>query len=165
MKKYVHFLTVGVSVSVVLGEVWQPKPRACKSKRKKGKEGEVPALSSPSYGTKVGLDPGLHNFFVAKNNTDVEDNKLLAKISPKEYYHETKLRIRESRRNVMQGIHGGKKRSMGALLWKHGRIPTRNTHNVMKNDRRGNDSQDPCTGRIKEICSLYIELHPCDSIV
>jgi hypothetical protein len=33
-KKFVHFLTDGVSVSVLLGEECQPKPRACKPKRK-----------------------------------------------------------------------------------------------------------------------------------
>jgi hypothetical protein len=34
MKKFVHFLTDGVSVSVLLGEESEPKPRAHKPKRK-----------------------------------------------------------------------------------------------------------------------------------
>jgi len=33
-KKYVHFKTDGVSVSVLLGEECEPKPKACKTKRK-----------------------------------------------------------------------------------------------------------------------------------
>jgi hypothetical protein len=57
-KKFVHFLTDGVSVSVVLGEESEPKPRARKPKRKRGEEDELPALSLPSYETRVGLDPG-----------------------------------------------------------------------------------------------------------
>jgi hypothetical protein len=34
-KKFVHFCTDGVSVSVLLGEESEPKPRACKPKRKR----------------------------------------------------------------------------------------------------------------------------------
>jgi hypothetical protein len=56
MKKLVHFLTDGVSVSVLLGEECQSKPRAHKPKRKRGEEDKVPTLSPPSYETKVGLD-------------------------------------------------------------------------------------------------------------
>jgi hypothetical protein len=59
MKKFLHFLTNGVSVSFLLGGEYQPKPRACKPKRKRGEEDEVPALSLPSYEMRVGLDPGL----------------------------------------------------------------------------------------------------------
>ncbi len=44
MKKFIHFLTDGVSVSVVLGEESEPKPRACEPKRKRGEEVAVPAL-------------------------------------------------------------------------------------------------------------------------
>jgi hypothetical protein len=58
MKKFVHFLTYGVSVSVLLGEESEPKPRAHKPNRKRGKEDALPALSSWSYETRVGLDPG-----------------------------------------------------------------------------------------------------------
>jgi len=68
MKKFVHFLTNGVSGSIVLGVECQWKLRAQKLKRQKGEEDEVPAMSSPSYETKVGLDSGLHYLFVAKNN-------------------------------------------------------------------------------------------------
>jgi len=81
-----HFLTDGVSVSVVLGEESEPKPRACKPKRKMGEDDEIPALSSPSHENRVGLDLGLCYFFIAKNNTNVEDKKMLAKMSSKEYY-------------------------------------------------------------------------------
>jgi hypothetical protein len=49
MKKFVHFLTDGVSVSVLLGEESEPKPRAHKPNRKRGKEDALPALSSWSY--------------------------------------------------------------------------------------------------------------------
>jgi hypothetical protein len=38
MKKFVHFLTDGLSVSVLLGEECQPKPRAHKPKRKRGEK-------------------------------------------------------------------------------------------------------------------------------
>jgi hypothetical protein len=86
-KKFVHFLTNGVSVSVVLGEDSEPKSRARKSKRKRGDEDELPALSSLSYETSVGLDPGLLYLFIAKNNSNAEDKKLSAKMSSKEYYH------------------------------------------------------------------------------
>jgi hypothetical protein len=60
MKKFVRFATDGVSVSVLLGEECKPKPRAHKPKRKRGEEDELPALSSPSYETEVGLVPGFH---------------------------------------------------------------------------------------------------------
>ncbi len=83
--KFIHFLTDGVSVSVVLGEECQPKLRAHKSKRNRGVEDEVPALSSLSYETKVGLDPGFSYLLVAKNNTNAEDKKFSAKMSSKEY--------------------------------------------------------------------------------
>jgi hypothetical protein len=90
-KKFVHFLTNGVSVSVLLGKESEPKSRARKPKRKREEEDELPALSSPSYETRVGLDPGLHYLFVAKNNSNAEDKKLSAKMSSKEYYHESKF--------------------------------------------------------------------------
>lgn len=38
-----------------------------------------PTVSSPSYETKVGLDPGLQYLFVAKNNINEVDKKLSAK--------------------------------------------------------------------------------------
>jgi len=53
-KKYVHFLTDGVSVGVVLDEEFEPKPRACKPKRKRGEEDDTPVL--PSQAMKLGLD-------------------------------------------------------------------------------------------------------------
>jgi hypothetical protein len=90
-KKFVHFPTDGVSVSVVLREESEPTPRARKPKKKRGEEDELPALSLPSYETRVGLDPGLRYLFVAKNNSNAEDKKLSAKMSSKEYYHETKF--------------------------------------------------------------------------
>ncbi len=37
-KKYVHFITDGVSVSVVLGEECESKPKARKTKRKRREE-------------------------------------------------------------------------------------------------------------------------------
>jgi hypothetical protein len=67
-KKYVHFITDGVSVSVVLGEECGPKPKVCKSKKKRGEEDNEPTVSSTSYDVRVGLDPGLRYLFVAKNN-------------------------------------------------------------------------------------------------
>ncbi len=82
-KKFVHFRTDGVSVSVVLGEESEPKPRAWKPKRKREEEDELPALSSQSYETRVGLDPGLRYLFVAKNNSNAKDKKLSAKMSSK----------------------------------------------------------------------------------
>jgi hypothetical protein len=91
MKKFVLFVTDGVSVSVLLGEESKLKPRAYKPKRKRGKEDEVPALSSLSYEMVVGLDPGLHYLFVAKNNMNAEVKKLSAKMSSKEYFHESKF--------------------------------------------------------------------------
>jgi hypothetical protein len=54
-------------------------------------EDEVPALSSPSYETKVGSDLELHYLFIVKNNMNVEDKKLSANMSSKEYYHESKF--------------------------------------------------------------------------
>lgn len=42
--------------------------KSSETQEEKGEEDEVPALSSPSYETKVGLDSGLHYLFVAKNN-------------------------------------------------------------------------------------------------
>ncbi len=74
-----------------MGEESEPKPRACKPKRKRGEEDELPALSSPSYETRVGLEPGLHYLFIAKNNSNAKDKKLSAKMSSKEYYHESKF--------------------------------------------------------------------------
>jgi len=62
------------------------------TKRKRGEEDEVPALSSLSYGTKVGFDPGLCYLFVAQNNTNVEHKKTSNKLSSEEYYHEAQLK-------------------------------------------------------------------------
>jgi hypothetical protein len=70
-----------------LGEDSEPKSRARKSKRKRGDEDGLPALSSLSYETSVELDPGLLYLFIAKNNSNAEDKKLSAKMSSKEYYH------------------------------------------------------------------------------
>jgi hypothetical protein len=99
MKKFVHFLTNGVSVSVLLGEESEPKPRAHKPKRKRGEEDGLPAMSSPSYEMRVGLDPGLCYLFVAKNNSNPKDKKLSAKMSSNEYYHESKFNWNKSKQN------------------------------------------------------------------
>jgi hypothetical protein len=93
-KKFVHFVTIGVSVSVLLGEECQPKPRAHKPMRKREEEEEAPALSSPSYETKVGLDPAFHYLLIAKSNMNAEEKKSSAKMSSKEYYHEKKCYAR-----------------------------------------------------------------------
>jgi len=90
-KKYVHFKTDGVSVSVLLGEECEPKPKAHKNKRKQREEDDEPTVSSASYDVRVGLDPGLCYLLVAKNNTNAEDKTSLAKMSSKEYYHESKF--------------------------------------------------------------------------
>jgi hypothetical protein len=90
-KKYVHFKTDGVSVSILLGEECEPKPKAHKTKRKQREEDDEPIVSSASYEVRVGLDPGLHYLFVAKNNTNAEDKTSSAKMSSKEYYHESKF--------------------------------------------------------------------------
>jgi hypothetical protein len=58
-KKYVHFITDGVSVSVVLGEECELKPKVHKTKRKQGEEDNEPTVLSASYDVRVGLDPGL----------------------------------------------------------------------------------------------------------
>jgi len=97
-KKYVHFLIDGVSVSVVLGEECKPKPRAHKGKRKEEEEDDEPTVLSASYEVRVGLDLGLHYFFVAMNNMNAEDKMPLAKMSFKEYYHESKCN-----RNISKG--------------------------------------------------------------
>jgi hypothetical protein len=80
MKKFIHFLTDGVPVSILLGEENEPKPRAHKPKRKRGEVDAVPALSLSRYEMRVGLDPGLHYLFIAKNNLNAEDKKLSAKM-------------------------------------------------------------------------------------
>jgi hypothetical protein len=72
-KKYVHFITDGVTVSVVLGEECKSKPKVCKTKRKRGEEDNKPTVLSASYDVRVGLDPGLRYLFVAKNNANAED--------------------------------------------------------------------------------------------
>jgi hypothetical protein len=90
-KKFVHFLTDGVSGSVNLSEESEPKPRAHKPKRKRGEEDVLPALSMLSYEMRVGLDPGLHQLFIAKNNSNAKDKKLSAKMNSKAYYHESKF--------------------------------------------------------------------------
>jgi hypothetical protein len=58
MKKYMHFLNDCVSVSVVLAEECQLKPRAHKPKREWREEDEEPAVSLPSYEIKVVLNSG-----------------------------------------------------------------------------------------------------------
>jgi hypothetical protein len=104
-KKFVHFRTDGVSVSILLGEESEPKPRARKPKRKRGEEDELPALSSPSYEMRVGLDPGLCYLFIAKNNSNAKDKKLSAKMSSKEYYHESKFNWNKSKQNKCYARH------------------------------------------------------------
>jgi hypothetical protein len=106
--------------SVYSGEECQPKPRACKPKRKRGEEDAVPALSSPSYEMRVGLDPGLHYLFIAKSNMNEEDKKVLAKMSSKVYYHECHARCpwwnEMINRNITSKVwkntytHGGRKK-------------------------------------------------------
>jgi hypothetical protein len=81
--------TDGVSESVVLGEECKPRQKACKTKRKQREEYDESTVSSASYDDRVGLDPGLHYMFVTKNNMNAEDKKSLAKMSSKEYYHES----------------------------------------------------------------------------
>jgi hypothetical protein len=109
-KKYVHFITDGVSVSVVLGEECKLKPKVHKSKRKRGEEDNEPTVLSASYDVRVGLDPGLRYLFVAKNNMNAENKTISAKMSSKEYYHESKFNWNiSSRQSVMQDVHGGKK--------------------------------------------------------
>jgi hypothetical protein len=98
-KKFIHFLTDGVSVSVLLGEESEPKPRACKPKRKRGEEDGLPVLFLLSYETRAGLDPGLCYLFVAKNNLNAKDKKLSSKMSSKEYYHESKFNWNKSKQN------------------------------------------------------------------
>jgi hypothetical protein len=88
-KKNVHFKTDGVSKILVLGEECKPRQKACKTKRKQREEYDEPTVSSASYDVRVGLDPGLHYMFVTKNNMNAEDKKSLAKMSSKEYYHES----------------------------------------------------------------------------
>jgi hypothetical protein len=90
-KKHVHFITDGIPVTVLLGEECEPKPKACKTKRKQREEDDEPTVSSASYDIRVGLDPGLRYLFVAKNNTNEEDKTALAKMSSKGYYHESKF--------------------------------------------------------------------------
>jgi hypothetical protein len=53
-KKYVHFITDGVSVSVVLGEECELKPKARKTKRKQREEDDEPTVSSASYEVRAG---------------------------------------------------------------------------------------------------------------
>ncbi len=48
----------------------------------------MPALSSPSYETKVELETRLHYLFLVKSNMNVEDKKSSSKMSSKEYYNE-----------------------------------------------------------------------------
>jgi len=60
-------------VSVVLGEECESKPKARKTKRKRGEEDNEPTILSASYDVRVGLDPGLRYLFVAKNNMNAED--------------------------------------------------------------------------------------------
>jgi len=113
-KKYVHCLTDGKSVSVVLAEVAdtdsQSKPKTSKSKKKRKRDEEeedpMPTTLLPAYQVTVGLDPGLRYLFVAKNdgndqekkecnddsNSNVEDQKKkYERMSSKEYYHKTKF--------------------------------------------------------------------------
>jgi hypothetical protein len=76
-----------------LGEESKPTPRAHKPKRKRGEEDAVPALFLLIYEMRVELDPGLCYLFVVKNNLNVEDKKVSAKMSSKEYYHDSKCKI------------------------------------------------------------------------
>jgi hypothetical protein len=55
-RKYVHFITDGVSVSVVLGEECESKLKARKTKRKRREEDDEPTVLSASYEFRVGLD-------------------------------------------------------------------------------------------------------------
>jgi hypothetical protein len=88
-KKYAHFKTDGISVSVLFGEECEPKPIAHKTKRKQREEDDEPTVSPASYEVRVGLDPGLCYLFVAKNNMNAEESSV--KMSLKEYYHDSKL--------------------------------------------------------------------------
>jgi hypothetical protein len=90
-KKYVHFITDGISVSVVLGEECESKPKVRKTKRKQREEDNEPTVLSACYDVRVGLDPGLRYLFVAKNNINAEDKMSSAKMSLKEYYHQSKF--------------------------------------------------------------------------
>jgi hypothetical protein len=93
----VHFVTDGVSVSVVLGEESESKPNVRKTKRKRREEDNQPSVSSASYEVRVGLDPGLRYLFVAKNNTNADDKTSSTKMSSKEYYHESKFNCNTSK--------------------------------------------------------------------
>jgi hypothetical protein len=53
-KKYVHFQTDGISVSVLFSEECKPKPKAHKTKRKQKEEDDEPTVSSASYESRVG---------------------------------------------------------------------------------------------------------------
>jgi hypothetical protein len=81
------------------------KTKSLLIQEEKGEEDVVPALSPPSYETNIGLDPRLHYLFVAKNNTNVEDKKLSAKRSSKEYYHEAKFNWNKSKQNKCYARH------------------------------------------------------------
>jgi hypothetical protein len=96
-KKYVHFKTDGVSVKVLLGEECELKPKARKTKRKQREEDDEPTVSSAHYDVRVGLDPGLRYLFVMKSNTNAEDKTSSAKMSLKEYYHESKFNCNTSK--------------------------------------------------------------------
>jgi hypothetical protein len=61
-------------------------------------------MSLPSFETKVGLDPGLQYLLITKNNVNVDD-KLSAKMSSKEYYHETKLNCNKSKQKKSYARH------------------------------------------------------------
>jgi len=159
-KKYVHFITDGISVSVVLGEECKPKPKARKTKRKRREEDDEPTVSSASYEIRVGLDPGLHYLFVAKNNTNAEDKMSSAKMSSKEYYHELNFNWNKSKQKKCYARCSWWKEVMNGDIsseaWE------KNLQEIFmvegKNGEEGNDSQDTCYEQIEEICSLCIEL-------
>ena len=89
-KKFIHFLTDGISVSVLLGEecITIPKRQSTKRKREYCDE---PVVSSTNYDVTVGLDPGLRYVFVTKSNENIDDKKKSVKMSSRQYYHDTKF--------------------------------------------------------------------------
>ena len=89
-KKFVNFLTNGMSVSVVLGEECVTIPKQQSTKRKHKVDDELVVLLT-SYDVTVGLDPSLRYLFVIKNNENEENKKKSVKMSSRQYYHDTKF--------------------------------------------------------------------------
>jgi hypothetical protein len=89
-KKFVHFLTDSISVSVLLGEECITILKRQSTKRKQGYCNE-PVVSSTNYDVTVGLDPSLRYVFVMKSNENIDDKKKLIKMSSRQYYHDTKF--------------------------------------------------------------------------